>query len=30
VLYEGRVAGVLPSNEASIQRLGLLMSGAQH
>ncbi|GLS19071.1 sugar ABC transporter [Labrys miyagiensis] len=30
VLYEGRVAGVLLSKEASIQRLGLLMSGAQH
>ncbi|MDQ0392338.1 ABC transporter ATP-binding protein [Labrys monachus] len=28
VLYEGRVAGILAAGEASIERLGLLMSGA--
>jgi simple sugar transport system ATP-binding protein len=28
VIYEGRIAGVLETSEASIARLGLLMSGA--
>jgi simple sugar transport system ATP-binding protein len=29
VLYEGRIAGVVAGKEASIERLGLLMSGAR-
>ena len=30
VLYEGRVAGILPAGEATIEKLGLLMTGAKH
>jgi ABC-type uncharacterized transport system ATPase subunit len=29
VLYEGRIMGVLPSNEADTERLGMMMSGLQ-
>ena len=29
VMYEGRIVGVLEAAEASIQRLGLMMSGAE-
>ncbi|WP_454814775.1 ABC transporter ATP-binding protein [Labrys neptuniae] len=30
VLYEGRVAGILPAGEATIEKLGLLMTGAKN
>ena len=29
VMYEGRIAGVLDASQATIQRIGLLMSGVK-
>jgi simple sugar transport system ATP-binding protein len=29
VLYEGRIMGILPSSEADVERLGMMMAGLQ-
>jgi simple sugar transport system ATP-binding protein len=29
VIYEGEIAGIVPANEADVDQLGLMMSGAK-